>query len=187
MAMITISRGSPGPGAAQAERLAKELGCCRLGHEVACEAAATYIKKIDDGRARWTKWGFGADWQDSRLYDVVSSLEEISAETACASVATIAKRPEFAVTDAARAGFPDLALATSTRPILITYRERKPLGLEVMARDEIALVRGAVPQDSSYDDEGGRFEIRLQDMVTPVDGPKRMTLGVEPTAPIPAN
>jgi cytidylate kinase len=150
-------------------------------------AAEAHIKKMDDVRARWTRFVFGVDWQDPNLYDMVLNLGDISVEAACASVAVLAKRPEFAVTEAARARFRDFALAAKVRLLLVTHRDTRSLNLEVAVRDEIAFVKGAVPQDPRYPDGGARFKRQLQDMVMSVDGVKHMTLGVEPLAPPPAD
>jgi cytidylate kinase len=150
-------------------------------------AAEAHIKKMDDVRARWTKFVFGVDWQDPRLYDLVLNLGDISVAAACDSMTILATRPELAVTDAARARFRDFALAAKIRLILVTNRDTRSLNLEVAVRDEIAFLKGAIPQDPRYPDGGARFKRQLLDMVMSVDGVKHLTLGVEPLAPPPVD
>ena len=147
-------------------------------------AAATYIRKIDDVRARWTKFVFGVDWQDPKLYDLVLNLGDISVQAACEAVAGLARRPEFAVTADARARLKDFALATRVRLILVTHPETKGLNLAVEVRDGIAFLKGAIPDDPRYPDGGARFKKQLREMVMSVEGVKTMTLGVDTLAPI---
>ncbi len=150
-------------------------------------AAETHIKKMDEVRARWTKFVFGVDWKDPELYDLVLNLGDISVEAACEVVAGLARRPEFAVTDSTRARLKDFLLATRIRLLLVTNPDTRSLDLEVEVREGIAFLKGAIPQDPRYPDGGARFKKQLQSMVMSVEGIKHATMGVEPLAPIPAD
>ncbi len=150
-------------------------------------AAEAHIQKMDEVRARWTRFVFGVDWKDPQLYDLVLNLGDISVEAACGAVATLARRPEFAVTDAARARLMDFLLAARVRLILVTNPGTKSLDLKVEVRDGIAFLSGAIPQDPRYPDGGARFKRQLQDMIMSVEGIKHATLGVEPLTPVPVD
>ena len=59
------------------------------------EAAAAYIARMDDDRARWTRFVYGVDWRDPALYDVVLNVGLVSADSAAEAILTLARRPEF--------------------------------------------------------------------------------------------
>jgi len=61
--------------------------------------AETFIKDVDQDRARWVKIMYGADVNDSNLYDLIINLETHTIESACETVATAVAQSRFQVTD----------------------------------------------------------------------------------------
>lgn len=147
------------------------------------DAAAAHIRKVDEARARWAKVVFGVDWQNPELYDMVLNLGVISVESACETVATVARRPEFAVTDAVRRRLEDFCLASRVRLLLVTDAATRAMNLEVDVRDGIAFVRGNVPQDPRYVDAEARFRKQLQDLVMSAEGIKHVSFGIHALPP----
>jgi cytidylate kinase len=142
------------------------------------EAAEAHIKKMDDARARWTKFVFGVDWRDPSLYDVVLNLGVISVSTACEALAGMARSPEFALDEAILGKLRDFGLASRIRLALVTGTLPGASKLEVEVQDGIAFIKGDIPRDPRYADSEARFKKALTDMVLSVEGVKHLTLGV---------
>lgn len=141
-------------------------------------AAEAHIRKMDDVRARWTKFVFGVDWQDPALYDLVLNLGVISLDSACEALAGIARSPEFAVDEAALGRLQDFALASRIRLALATSPLTRTWNLEVAVEDRIATLLGTLPNDPRYADSEKRFKKALTDMVLSIEGVSHVTLRV---------
>ena len=142
------------------------------------EAAEAYIHKMDNERARWTKFVFGVDWRDPSLYDLVLNLGVISLGTACEAMAGIARSAELAVDEAVLAKMRDFALASRIRLALVTSHLSGAADLDVEVQDGIAFIRGDIPRDPRYADSEARFTKALTDLVLSIKGVKHLTLGV---------
>jgi len=153
-------------------RIMKEQGLKEAG-------AQAYIRKVDEARARWTKFVFGVDWQDPSLYDLVLNLGAISVDSACEALAALALRPEFAVDGPALDRLRDYALASRIRLALATSPLTRTWNLEVEVKDRIATIRGTIPRDPRYADSETRFKKTLTDMVLAIEGVNHVTLGVD--------
>ena len=110
-------------------RLGAAMERLRLGRE----AAAEHVRRVDDERARWTRFLYGIDWNSPALYDLVVNLEALSVETACAVIAHTASQAEFAPTPASRQALRDLTLACRVRAALAADRTTARLEIEVAA------------------------------------------------------
>lgn len=110
-------------------RIGAAMERLRLGRE----AAAAHVRRVDDERARWTRFLYGIDWDSPLLYDLVVNLEALSVETACATIAFAASQPEFAPTAASRQALRDLVLACRVRAALAADRTTASLEIEVAA------------------------------------------------------
>lgn len=150
---------------------------------LSAEAAELHIRKMDEARARWTKFVFGLDWQNPELYDMVLNLGAMSVDAACEALVAAVRRPEFEVTDAVRRRLEDFALAARVRLVLVTSPVARPLNLEVEVRDGIAFIQGAMPQDPRYANAEARFQKQLHDLVMTAPGVKHVTLGIQPLPP----
>jgi len=153
---------------------------------IGAEAAEAHIKKMDEARARWTRFVFGVDWQDPGLYDLVLNLGVISVETACESLAGIARSPEFAVNDSVLGRLRDFAVASRVRLALVTSPLTRTSNLEVEVQDGIAFIKGVLPRDPRYADAENRSRKALQDLVMSVEGVKHLKLGLDalPSTPM---
>lgn len=149
-------------------------------------AAEAHIRKMDDVRARWTKFVFGVDWQDPALYDLVLNLGAISIDSACEALAGLARSPEFVADASALDRVRDFALASRIRLTLATSPLTRTWNLEVEVKDRIASIRGTIPKDPRYADSEKRFKKAISDMILSIEGVSHVTLGVDtqPTAPV---
>ena len=76
------------------------------------------IRRSDRAHAARMHAQFGVTWGDPLLYDLVLNTDRLSVETCARQIAALAQRPEFAETDASRAGLQNMALAARVRAAL---------------------------------------------------------------------
>ena len=67
--------------------------------------AEDFIHDVDQDRSRWVKVTYGAYVGDASLYDLTFTLRTHTIESACATIATAAKQPQFQITDEVEAEF----------------------------------------------------------------------------------
>jgi cytidylate kinase len=142
------------------------------------DAAERFIAQVDQQRVRWTRLMYNADIEDPRLYDLVINLDKTSLESACAVVVTMARRPEFAIDDAARAGLADFALACKVRLALAIQPASRGLELEVAARSGVVTLAGKVPKPDMLTHASDRWIGELRKVVEEVPGVKKVVLDV---------
>jgi cytidylate kinase len=79
------------------------------------DKARRYNEQVDEDRRRWGRMLYNIDWNDPAHYDVVVSLDHLSADNAAAGLVGVAQLPEFQPTPAARRVLEDLLLASRCR------------------------------------------------------------------------
>ena len=89
----------------------------RLGTDDAAFAEEE-IRRSDRAHATRMEAQFGVSWGDPLLYDLVLNTDRVSVESCAAQIAALARRPEFAETDASRAVLRNLALDARVRSAL---------------------------------------------------------------------
>jgi len=82
------------------------------------DAAEEEVRRSDRAHAARMQVQFGVTWGDPLLYDLVLNTDRLSVETCARQIAALAQRPEFAETDASRAGLQNMALAARVRAAL---------------------------------------------------------------------
>jgi cytidylate kinase len=136
------------------------------------QAAEDYVRDVDNERARWTKMIYGVDWSDPSLYDVVINLAKMSPDTACAAVAEIARRPEFASTGALRATLADFRLQCRVKLALATNQRTRDMVFEIGAAEGVITLEGRLPPAGLV----GQIEVRdEQDVLATVFSVKGVT------------
>jgi cytidylate kinase len=138
----------------------------RLGTEDV-DAAEEEVRRSDRAHAARMHAQFGVTWGDPLLYDLVLNTERLSVESCAAQIVALARRPEFAETEASRTMLQNLALDArvraalradeATREVDVTVasdRGRVVLTGMVLAADEVpaaARVAAAVPGVSAIE------------------------------------
>jgi len=138
----------------------------RLGTEDV-DAAEEEVRRSDRAHAARMHAQFGVTWGDPLLYDLVLNTERLSVESCAAQIVALARRPEFAETEASRTMLQNLALDArvraalradeATREVDVTVasdRGRVVLTGMVLAADEApaaARVAAAVPGVSAIE------------------------------------
>jgi cytidylate kinase len=131
------------------------------------DAAEEEVRRSDRAHAARMHAQFGVTWGDPLLYDLVLNTERLSVESCAAQIVALARRPEFAETEASRTMLQNLALDArvraalradeATREVDVTVasdRGRVVLTGMVLAADEApaaARVAAAVPGVSAIE------------------------------------
>ncbi len=79
------------------------------------EKARQYNAQVDDDRRRWARTLYNVDWDDPSHYDLVLSLDHMSADNAAAAAVSVAQLPEFQPTPASVKVLQDLLLGARCR------------------------------------------------------------------------
>jgi osmotically-inducible protein OsmY len=109
-----------------------------LGHK----DAIAHVEKVDEERREWTRFLFGVDWHDPRLYDIVLNLSRMSLATACETVATLTERDEFKPTAASVKAMQDLTLQSRVSAALAMDFRTRDANLSVTADGGIVTITG---------------------------------------------
>lgn len=89
------------------------LTMARLGLDR--DKARRYNEQVDDDRRRWARSLYNVDWDDPAHYDLVLSLDHMTAANAAAAAVAIAQLPDFQPTPASTKVLQDLLLASRCR------------------------------------------------------------------------
>ncbi|MBI5477512.1 MAG: cytidylate kinase family protein [Deltaproteobacteria bacterium] len=119
-------------------RIGAAMASLRCGRE----EAEAHVRRVDEERARWTRFLYDIDWNSPLLYDLVINLEGMSVETACGVVRATASQPEFQPTVASRKALRDLTLACRVRAALARNEATARLEVEVAADDGVVTLQG---------------------------------------------
>jgi cytidylate kinase len=100
------------------------------------------IEKVDKERREWTRFLFGADWEDPHLYDLVLNLSRMRMETACEMVFKMTEQDEFRPTPVSLKAMRDLALQSRVSAALAMDFRTRDTALEVIADDGVVTITG---------------------------------------------
>jgi cytidylate kinase len=106
------------------------------------DKAMAYVEKLDKERQEWTRFLFGVDWNDSRLYDAVLNLGRLSLESASVMVAGLAGRAEFKATAESLKAMRDLVLQSRVEAALAMDFRTRDAETVVTAADGIVTITG---------------------------------------------
>lgn len=126
------------------------------------DEAVRYIKKVDEERARLTRFLYNVDWSDPSLYDIVVSLDRMSIFSACEIVCHAAGLNDFRATPDWEKVRSDLALSTAVRARIAVAKDIGALdrGIEIEANEGVITIGGKV--NSLRDAE--KIEAMVRDM-----------------------
>jgi cytidylate kinase len=126
-------------------RIGAAMASLRCGRE----EAEAHVRRVDEERARWTRFLYEIDWDSPLLYDLVVNLEGMSVETACAVVGATAAQPEFQPTEASRKALRDLTLGCRVRAALARDEGTARLEVVVAADDGVVSLQGSLHDDET--------------------------------------
>ncbi|MGA9750413.1 MAG: cytidylate kinase-like family protein [Acidobacteriota bacterium] len=149
------------------------------------EAAAAYIARMDDDRARWTRFVYGVDWRDPSLYDVVLNVGLVSADSAAAAILALARRPEFSGPEPSPQARENFALQSRVRLALALNPASRSLEVSIHAEGGAVTISGDAPEVSMMPDIAGSFEREIRAIALDVPGVREVQLRFRPS-PMPA-
>jgi cytidylate kinase len=114
--------------------------------------ALDYIRKVDEGRKKWTQFLYGVNWEDPALYDLVVNLEHMDVGEACEVICALARtRKCFQLTPECQTELDDLAVASRVRATLAVNPSTSHLEVETSARNGHVSIRGKVTEIGELD------------------------------------
>lgn len=144
------------------------------------KAAAARVKQVDRERADWTRFIFGIDWQDARLYDMVVNISRLGDQAACDLVASLVDMEPFRPTAESRAAMEDLVISSRVWVRLAKDPATEGASVNVEAKDGVVTITGTAVSWDVAD--------AIQQVALSVDGVRevRTEVGVNPmyTTPI---
>jgi cytidylate kinase len=126
--------------------------------------AIDHIKKVDEKRAKWTKFLYHVDWNDPSLYDLVINLENLDISDACEIVSKASTLERFKTTPEAQKLMDDLELSTEVRAIIAAAKGIADSGVEIEANEGVITLGGTVGSLQDAD--------RIRELVRAVPGVK---------------
>jgi len=130
------------------------------------EEALQSIKKMDNERAKWTKFLYGVDWNDPSLYDIVINLEHITLSGACEIVCHAAGLDEYKTTPEIQKIMDDLALSTHVKALILMNESAAGAEIEVKADNGVVTIWGNAKTAESVE--------RIKDIVSRISGVKEV-------------
>ena len=143
------------------------------------KTVAQFIRRDDIQKAARMRYLFDADVKDPGLYDVLINTAAFSREAAVALLAEVARRPEFASTDAARQLVEDRVVASQVEVALAGHPDMRRYRIDVESTRGLVtleLPAGVDPEDAlavAKSVEGVRdVELRIAELpvATPFPG-----------------
>ena len=102
------------------------------------------IRRSDRAHAARMNAQFGVTWGDPLLYDLVLNTGRISVESCAQQIAALARRPEFAETEASRAMLQNLALEARVRAALRADEATRAVDVTVVSSAGRVVLTGMV-------------------------------------------
>jgi cytidylate kinase len=112
------------------------------------EEAITHIDKIDEQRSKWTRYLYGADWEDPGLYDLVLNIQHINIDQACRLVCAMVKEGGFEFSPEEQAAMNDFLVAARVRAALAKDPLTRNLEVEVRASAGKATIHGELCEET---------------------------------------
>ena len=86
---------------------------------ISADKALYILQKDDEERRKWGLQIYGTDTWDSKLYDMVIHIDNLTVDDAVDIIAEVVKKPAFQATEQSRNLVDNLALAAKVRACLI--------------------------------------------------------------------
>lgn len=115
--------------------------------ELSHDESVAYIERVDKERKEWVHYLYGVDWEDSTLYDVVLNLSHLSLESACSTVAFMARLEEFQPTASSLRIMEDSALRGRVSAALVRDSRTSGARLNVFVKDGTVTISGSTRKD----------------------------------------
>jgi cytidylate kinase len=114
-------------------------------------AATDFVRRDDSDKAGRMKYLYEVDISDPMLYDGVINTEKLAFEAVVQLIEGLARRPEFATTDAGREIVTSRALASRVQVALATHPETRKHRITVDAREGVVTLEGTAALEQAVE------------------------------------
>lgn len=137
--------------------------------EVSAREAETILRKDDDERRRWGLKLYGIDAWDSRLYDMVLLIEQLSVDDAVDLIFETVKKPVFQTTVESQKILDNHLLCAKIHAMLVNFS----LMIEVQVNDGVVTLSniGEVLRADSA------LRMKVEEMIRNIEGVKDIQIG----------
>ena len=150
-------------------------------HNVSRGQAVQYITRMDEERARWTRFLYHVDWRDPSLYDLILNLDHMTLSGACDNVCHVAGLEQFRPTRQWRKAVDDLALGSHLTALVATNK-RISGDVEIQADEGMVTITGTV--ESLVDADRVRMLVREEPDVKEINSQMRVRLAGVPVGAV---
>ena len=123
----------------------------QMGEAVNPRTVTDMVRRDDAEKAGRFRYLYELDINDPSLYELVLNTEKVSTETAVELVATAARRPDFATTEAGRQVVADRALASRVQVALATQPETRKYRITVEAQQGVVTLEATAALDQAVE------------------------------------
>jgi len=123
----------------------------QMGEAVNPRAVTDMVRRDDAEKAGRFRYLYELDINDPSLYELVLNTEKVSTETAVELIATAARRPDFATTEAGRQVVADRALASRVQVALATQPETRKYRITVEAQQGVVTLEATAALDQAVE------------------------------------
>ncbi|MFZ1061162.1 MAG: cytidylate kinase family protein [Candidatus Rokuibacteriota bacterium] len=123
----------------------------QMGEAVNPRTVTDMVRRDDAEKAGRFRYLYELDINDPSLYELVLNTEKVSAETAVELIATAARRPDFATTEAGRQVVADRALASRVQVALATQPETRKYRITVEAQQGVVTLEATAALDQAVE------------------------------------
>jgi Cytidylate kinase-like family/BON domain len=133
------------PHAVKARILApigRRVALLREREALSDEAARGHIRKVDEERARWTRFMYGKNLCDPELFDLCINLDRVSFMTACSMLVHAARQEEFRATPESTATVRNRHLSARVLGALATDPRSAEIEIDATVEDGKVVLTG---------------------------------------------
>lgn len=123
----------------------------QMGEAVNPRTVTDMVRRDDAEKSGRFRYFYELDINDPSFYELVLNTEKVSIETAVELIATAARRPEFATTEAGRQVVADRALASRVQVALATQPETRKYRITVEAQQGVVTLEATAALDQAVE------------------------------------
>jgi cytidylate kinase len=147
--------------------------------KISLEEAKKRIKKMEEGRIKWTRFLYDVDWRDPSIYDLVINMDAISLESACEMIVCTLNQKEFKESPESQIIIEDFLLASRVKTQLVGQNRTKGLELEVWAEKGVVKISASFETGGIFRSGKQRIKNDLIEVARQVAGVKEVQIVVE--------
>jgi cytidylate kinase len=145
---------------------------------ISYDHARDYIRNVDHERIRWTRFVYGVDWRNPANYDLVINLADMSIDSACATVAAVARLAPYRNSEIVLKELRDFALACRVKLALAQTTEFRGINFDAKADDGRVEILAEVPGNGLLTKHASLSEEDIGPIVEGIRGIEEWTVNI---------